>query len=124
MKSWFFHPHWAVMRCFSPLRGCQRRTGESQDIYHYPVVVKPCLPWYNKWGTRTPVSIYRKGTSLPSEYMPRGHLQLEVIRCLLRFSKGKHRLEKKKKNFPWCKKGDFSIPLPLLREFALENFYL
>lgn len=78
----------------------------------------------NKWGTRTPVSIYRKGTSLPSEYMPRGHLQLEVIRCLLRFSKGKHRLEKKKKNFPWCKKGDFSIPLPLLREFALENFYL
>ena len=78
----------------------------------------------NKWGTGMPISIYRGGTSLPSEYMPRGHLHVEVIRCLLPFSKGKHRLKKKKNNFAWRKKGDISIPLPLLREFALENFYL
>ena len=68
----------------------------------------------NKWGTRTPVSIYRKGTSLPSEYMPRGHLQLEVIRCLLRFSKGKHRLEKKKRIFPGAKRETFPFPSPCL----------
>lgn len=69
----------------------------------------------NKWGTGTPISIYRGGTSLPSEYMPRGHLHVEVIRCLLPFSKGKHRLKKKKKGIlPGAKRETFPFPSPCL----------